>query len=188
MSGEFTCRASKHYGDAAMQKVLVSCKLCGKRMLSHLSPLFKRTCDACKAERHREENRKLAARRKAQRHAAKAALKPPRCQRCGKFIRDANRLNPMGNGRASSAATHAGSRLSKRATADSTMLSRIRIIKHEAVPDCGSFEVCFADGRVSQYSVLTICRAAGCGRRSLPASRRWRRPRHSRGLNAIRAP
>jgi len=31
------------------------------------------------------------------------------------------------------------------------MLSRIRIIKHEAVPDYGSFEVCFADGRVSQY-------------------------------------
>jgi len=27
----------------------------------------------------------------------------------------------------------------------------IRIIKHEAIPGCGSFEVCFADGRVSQY-------------------------------------
>jgi hypothetical protein len=79
-----------------MQKVLVGCKLCGKRMLTHLSPLFKRTCDACKAERHREENRKLAARRKAQRHAAKAALKPPRCQRCGKLIRDANRLESNG--------------------------------------------------------------------------------------------
>jgi hypothetical protein len=26
----------------------------------------------------------------------------------------------------------------------------VRIIKHEAVPGCGSFEVCFADGRVSQ--------------------------------------
>jgi hypothetical protein len=31
------------------------------------------------------------------------------------------------------------------------MPSRVRIIKHEAVPGCGSFEVCFADGRVSQY-------------------------------------
>jgi hypothetical protein len=30
-------------------------------------------------------------------------------------------------------------------------LTAIRIIKHEAVPDCGSFEVRFADGRPSQY-------------------------------------
>jgi len=28
---------------------------------------------------------------------------------------------------------------------------RIRIIKHEGVPDCGSFEVRFADGRESVY-------------------------------------
>ena len=27
----------------------------------------------------------------------------------------------------------------------------VRIIKHEAIPSCGSSEVCFADGRVSQY-------------------------------------
>jgi hypothetical protein len=27
----------------------------------------------------------------------------------------------------------------------------IRIRKHEAVPGCGSFEVCFADGRPSVY-------------------------------------
>ena len=27
----------------------------------------------------------------------------------------------------------------------------IRIIKHEAIPGCGIFEVCFADCRVSQY-------------------------------------
>jgi hypothetical protein len=27
----------------------------------------------------------------------------------------------------------------------------VRIIKHEAVPDCGSFEVRFADGRTSVY-------------------------------------
>jgi len=31
------------------------------------------------------------------------------------------------------------------------MTDRIRIIKHEAVPDCGSFEVRFPDGRPSQY-------------------------------------
>ena len=29
--------------------------------------------------------------------------------------------------------------------------ARVRIIKHEAVPQCGSFEVRFADGRPSQY-------------------------------------
>jgi hypothetical protein len=31
------------------------------------------------------------------------------------------------------------------------MADRIRIIKHEAVPLCGSFEVRFPDGRPSQY-------------------------------------
>jgi hypothetical protein len=30
-------------------------------------------------------------------------------------------------------------------------LSAVRIIKHEAVADCGSFEVRFPDGRPSQY-------------------------------------
>ena len=31
------------------------------------------------------------------------------------------------------------------------MTDRIRIIKHEAVPDCGSFEVRFPDDRPSQF-------------------------------------
>jgi hypothetical protein len=31
------------------------------------------------------------------------------------------------------------------------MTDRIRIIKHEAVPGCGSFEVRFPDDRPSQY-------------------------------------
>jgi hypothetical protein len=31
------------------------------------------------------------------------------------------------------------------------MTDRIRVIKHEAVPDCGSFEVRYPDGRPSQY-------------------------------------
>ena len=31
------------------------------------------------------------------------------------------------------------------------MTDSIRMIKHEAVPDCGSFEVRFPDGRASQY-------------------------------------
>src|ERR1700752_2389314 len=79
-----------------MQQVLVGCKLCGKGMLTHLSPLLNRPCDTCKAEQHRDALHKLAARRKAQRHAAKAALKPPRCQQCGKLIRDANRLESNG--------------------------------------------------------------------------------------------
>ncbi|MGY4505255.1 hypothetical protein ACVWYH_009212 [Bradyrhizobium sp. GM24.11] len=30
-------------------------------------------------------------------------------------------------------------------------MSRIRIIRHEAVPQCGSFEVRFPDGRPSKY-------------------------------------
>ena len=30
-------------------------------------------------------------------------------------------------------------------------MADIRIIKHEAVPKCGSFEVRFSDGRPSQY-------------------------------------
>jgi hypothetical protein len=30
-------------------------------------------------------------------------------------------------------------------------MGTVRIIKHEAVPQCGSFEVRFADGRPSQY-------------------------------------
>ena len=33
----------------------------------------------------------------------------------------------------------------------SKMANRIRIIKHEAVPRCGSFEVRFTDGRPSRY-------------------------------------
>jgi len=31
------------------------------------------------------------------------------------------------------------------------MTDRVRIIKHDAVPQCGSFELRFADGRPSQY-------------------------------------
>ena len=31
------------------------------------------------------------------------------------------------------------------------MSDRIRILKHEAVPQCGSFEVRYPDGRPSQY-------------------------------------
>ena len=31
------------------------------------------------------------------------------------------------------------------------MADNVRLIEHEAVPDCGSFEVRFADGRASRF-------------------------------------
>jgi hypothetical protein len=34
------------------------------------------------------------------------------------------------------------------------MVARIRIIKHEAVPECGSFEVKFPDGRTEPVFLL----------------------------------
>jgi len=46
------------------------------------------------------------------------------------------------------------------------MTDRIRIIKHEIVPDCGSFEVRFADGRESKFFYRMTWQGAGCGRRS----------------------
>ena len=77
-----------------MEEVLYGCKVCGKPMLTHFSLRIHRTCDACKAEQRRERNRKLDARRKAERHAAKAAMGLPGCQchQCGKPIEGANRL------------------------------------------------------------------------------------------------
>ena len=45
------------------------------------------------------------------------------------------------------------------------MHPRIRIIRHEVIPECGSFEVRFADGRPSRYfywdNVLARGAAAG---------------------------
>ena len=35
--------------------------------------------------------------------------------------------------------------------AEEAVADRIRIIKHEAVPECGSYEVRFSDGRPSKY-------------------------------------
>ena len=61
-------------------------------MLTDHSPLIHRTCEACKAEQRREANRKTAARRKAERHAAKATMGLPRCKQCGDLIKGANRL------------------------------------------------------------------------------------------------
>ena len=43
------------------------------------------------------------------------------------------------------------------------MPDRIRIIPHEAVPLCGSFEVRFPDGRPSRYFYWNDIPGAGCG-------------------------
>jgi hypothetical protein len=42
------------------------------------------------------------------------------------------------------------------------MPDRIRIIAHEAVPLCGSYEVRLPDGRSSRYSIWMILPAGGC--------------------------
>jgi hypothetical protein len=66
-----------------MHEVIGGCKVCGKQMLTDRSPVRHRTCDACKAEHRRENHRRTDARRKAERHAAKAAMETPRCEQCG---------------------------------------------------------------------------------------------------------
>ena len=43
------------------------------------------------------------------------------------------------------------------------MTDRIRLIKHEAVPGCGSFEVRFADGRLSKYFYFDDVPGPACG-------------------------
>lgn len=75
------------------REVLDGCKLCGKRMLTRGSILIHRTCDTCKAEQRRERARKTAERRKAERHAAKAALPVPRCEQCHEPIEQPMRLH-----------------------------------------------------------------------------------------------
>ena len=39
---------------------------------------------------------------------------------------------------------------------------KIRVIKHEAVPDCGSYEVRFPGGRPSKYFYFETWPVAGC--------------------------
>jgi hypothetical protein len=75
------------------REVMGGCKVCGKRMLTNRSPLIHRTCDRCKTEQRRENSRKLAERRKAERHAAKQGMGIPRCEHCSKPIEGAMRLN-----------------------------------------------------------------------------------------------
>jgi hypothetical protein len=51
-------------------------------------------------------------------------------------------------------------------------IARVRIIKHEAVPGCGSFEVRFADGRDSIYFSWDDNPAPGSSRKRWIARRR----------------
>lgn len=76
-----------------LEEVFGGCKVCGNRMLTYLYPLVKRTCEACKLEQRQTHHRKKAARRKAERHAAKANMPMPHCWHCGKVIEDAVRLD-----------------------------------------------------------------------------------------------
>jgi hypothetical protein len=74
--------------------VIGGCKVCGKRMqVEGASPLLYRTCDDCKAKQQREQNRRLAAKRKAERHARKQEAGVPLCQHCGKPIEGAVRFS-----------------------------------------------------------------------------------------------
>jgi hypothetical protein len=79
--------------DEELHEVMGGCQVCGKRMLTHRSPLHYRTCDECKAKQRREASRRLAARRKAERHAIKQTMGVTHCERCGKPIEDAARLS-----------------------------------------------------------------------------------------------
>ena len=63
-----------------MREVMDGCKVIGKPMMTNSSPLIHRTCAACKAEQRRESNRRLAARRKAERQAAKEPRSPWVCR------------------------------------------------------------------------------------------------------------
>jgi len=64
------------------------------------------------------------------------------------------------------------------------MLDRIRIIPHEAVPKCGSYEVRFPDGRPSRFYTGTTLPAGGSGQICSPAGKRS--PMRGRLLEASR--
>ena len=49
------------------------------------------------------------------------------------------------------------------AAAESWGMTSVRLIKHEVVPECGSYEVRFPDDRPSRYFYWMMFRAAGCG-------------------------
>ena len=72
-----------------MYEVEHGCKVCGKRMLTDYAPGRARTCAECKAKQKREVNRRMAAKRKAKRHAIKEKMGMPVCQHCSKAIKGA---------------------------------------------------------------------------------------------------
>ena len=76
-----------------MREVLGGCKICGKPMLTNGGPAVRRTCETCKAEQRRKHDLRIAARRKAKRHAVKAAMGVPRCEWCGEAIEEPVRLD-----------------------------------------------------------------------------------------------
>ena len=58
-----------------MREVIGGCKVYGKQMLTDRSPLRHRTCDACKAERRRENHRRTDARRACVRAVARTEVR-----------------------------------------------------------------------------------------------------------------
>ena len=76
------------------------------------------------------------------------------------------------------------------------MTDRIRLIKHEAVPGCSSFEVRFADGRASVFIISMMFRGGdGKGQddgppcvRSLHVSAMARLLMHQKNITQIAAP
>jgi len=55
-------------------------------------------------------------------------------------------------------------------------MAKVRLIKHEAVPKCGSFEVRFADGRPSDISIGMTLQAVACGMPMLIVAEAWAQP------------
>jgi hypothetical protein len=64
-------------------------------------------------------------------------------------------------------------------------MNLIRIIKHQAVPKCGSYEVKFFDGRPSKFFTGKTSPAVVSVQTRQTASRPSRRPRLSRGPKEI---
>jgi hypothetical protein len=62
-------------------------------------------------------------------------------------------------------------------SAESWAMANVRLIKHEAVPNCGSFEVLFRTAGRRSISIGTICPAAGSGRTWSTVSKPWSKPR-----------
>jgi hypothetical protein len=62
-------------------------------------------------------------------------------------------------------------------SAESWGMAAIRLIKHEAVPNCGSFEVRFPDGRPSRYFYWDDLPSGRLTPDLVDAKRHWKRLR-----------